>query len=110
MSSARNAVSMMVLLADSGVYLCNFFRLSPDLHNLKKSSIFPRMGLYRFHFYIFWINTFFSVLYGFLDFFSVFLSLNTCKGQVNLSSSFCILKFSLGKIKGTILYLEILIW
>jgi hypothetical protein len=45
MSPAKNTVSMMVLLADSGVYLCNFFKLSPDLRNLKKSSFFPRIGL-----------------------------------------------------------------
>ena len=45
MSPAKNTVSMVVLLAESGVYLCIFFRLSPDLHNLKKSSILPRTGL-----------------------------------------------------------------
>jgi hypothetical protein len=45
MSPAKNTVSMVVLSADSGVYLCNFFKLSPDLHNLKKSTIFPRIGL-----------------------------------------------------------------
>ena len=37
---------MVVLFADSGVYLCNFFKLSPDLHNLNKSSIFQGIGLY----------------------------------------------------------------
>jgi hypothetical protein len=59
MSLANNTVSMVVLLADSGVYLCNFFKLSPDLHNLKKSSIFPLIGLYFFHFAIFFNNWFF---------------------------------------------------
>ena len=53
MSPAKNTVSMVVLCADSGVYLCNFFRPNPDLHNLKKSSIFPRTGLYCFQFSIF---------------------------------------------------------
>ena len=110
MSPAKNTISMVVLLADSGVYLCNFFKFSPDLHNLKKSSIFPLIGLYFFHFAIFFNNSFFSVLYSFLACFSVFLLLNTCNGQVNLSFSFWILKFSLEKIKGTILYLEMPIW
>jgi len=45
MSPANNTVRMVVLLADSGVYLFNFFKLNPDLHNLKKSSILPRIGL-----------------------------------------------------------------
>ena len=56
---------MVVVFADCGVYLCNFFRFSPDLHNLKKSSILPRTGLYRFQFKINLNNTFFNVIYSF---------------------------------------------
>ncbi len=37
MSLAKNTVNMVVLWADSGVYLCILFKLSPDLHNLKKN-------------------------------------------------------------------------
>jgi len=80
MSPANNTVNMVVFSAEFGVYLCIFFKPNPDLHNLKKSSIFPRMGLYRFQFCIFWINVFVNILYSFLAWFSVFLSLNTRKG------------------------------
>ncbi len=45
MIPANNTVSIVVLFADSEVYLCIFLKLNSDLHNLKKSSIFPRMGL-----------------------------------------------------------------
>ena len=80
MSPANNTVNMVVFSADFGVYLCIFFKLNPDLHNLKKSSIFPLIGLYRFQFCIFWINILFNILYSLLDLFSVFLSLNTRNG------------------------------
>lgn len=63
---------MVVLLVDSGVYLYNFLKFSPCLHNLKKSSILPRMGLYCFQFSIFLSKRFLSLLYGFFDFFLVF--------------------------------------
>jgi len=63
------------------VYVCVFFfNPNPDLHNLKISSIFPRMGLYRFQFCIFWINIFIKFRYSFLAWVSVFLSLNTRNG------------------------------
>ena len=65
-SPAKNTIDMVDFSADFGVYLCIFFKFSPDLHNLKKSSIFPCMGLYRFLFCIFWINILVNVLYSFL--------------------------------------------
>jgi hypothetical protein len=80
MSPANNTVSMVVLLADCGVYLCNFFKPSLDLHNLKKSSIFPRIGLYCFQYPIFVSNIIFTVLYRFFNCFWVVLSLNIFKG------------------------------
>ncbi len=70
----------IVVSADFGVYLCIFFKPSPDSHNLKKSSIFPRIGLYRFQFSIFWSKVLVNVSYSFLAWFSVFLFLNTRNG------------------------------
>ena len=46
MSPAKNTISMVVLLADSGVYLCNFFKFSPDLHNLKTVS-YTHLDVYK---------------------------------------------------------------
>jgi len=63
MSPVNNTVIMVVFLAEFYSYLCNFFKLSPDLHNLKKSSIFPLIGLYSFQFGIFRLISFFNLLY-----------------------------------------------
>ncbi|MDP2837165.1 MAG: hypothetical protein Q8N97_09335 [Methanobacteriaceae archaeon] len=40
MNPAKNTVRMMILDADSGVYLCIFCKLCHFLQNLKKTSIF----------------------------------------------------------------------
>lgn len=56
------------------VYIvCNFFKFSPDLHNLNKSSIFPPMGLYRFKLFIFLSNIFLMFFIIFWACFSLFI-------------------------------------
>ena len=99
---SKNTFKYTVLSTDFGVYLCISFMLSPCLSNLKKSSIFPLIGLNFFHWSNFLNNSLFRWLYN--DFLVVVLIvlLNTSNGYDNWSLSFCGLKLSFGNIKGTI--------
>ena len=58
----KNTFKYTVFLTDFGVYLCIGFMLSPCLSNLKKSSIFPRIGLNFFHWPNFLNNSCFKLL------------------------------------------------
>ena len=43
-SAPKNTFKYTVFSIDFGVYLCISLKFSPCLSNLKKSSIFPRIG------------------------------------------------------------------
>ena len=58
----KNTFKYTVLVTDFGVYLCISLMLSPCLSNLKKSSIFPRMGLNFFQFSNFLNNSILRLL------------------------------------------------
>ena len=44
-SAPKNTFKYTVFSIDFGVYLCISLKFNPCLSNLKKSSIFPRIGL-----------------------------------------------------------------
>ena len=58
----KNTFKYTVLVTDFGVYLCISLMLSPCLSNLKKSSIFPQMGLNFSQFSNFLNNSILSLL------------------------------------------------
>ena len=98
----KNTFKYTVFVTDFGVYLCISLMLSPCLSNLKKSSIFPRIGLNFFQSSSFLNNSILRLLQNCFCAKTFFVFLNTCNGQDNWSLSFVLLKLSFGKIKGTI--------
>ncbi len=57
-NAPKNTFKYTVFSTDFGVYLCIYLKLSPFLSNLKKSSIFPLIGLKFFQLSNFFNNSF----------------------------------------------------
>ena len=55
--ASKNTFKYTVFSTDFGVYLCISLKLSPCLSNLKKSSIFPLIGLKFFQ-----LSSFFLII------------------------------------------------
>ena len=72
--------AVVCLNTDSLVYLCIFFMLNPSLHNLKKSSILPLIGLYFFQLLSFSNKAFFNVWNLRISFRMLFFGLNISRG------------------------------